>query len=36
MMGGTIFGHKTAPVDAKSDRKVLRRHIMHDLVIGPL
>ena len=31
-----LFGDEPAAIDAKHDGKVLRRHIVHHLIVGPL
>jgi hypothetical protein len=33
---GSIFPYQAAPVQAKNDGKILKSHIMNDLVICPL
>ena len=35
-MGRAIGADKAGAIDRKADRKVLDRHIVHDLVVGPL
>ena len=36
MVSGSILSHETTTIDTECHRKILRRHIVHDLIIGPL
>ncbi len=36
VMCRSVFGNKSATVDEKRDREILRRHIVHDLIVGTL
>ncbi len=31
-----VFCNQPSPVDTEHDRKILRRHIVHHLIVGPL
>ncbi len=36
VMSSSILSHEAASIDAECHRKILRRHIVHNLIIGPL